>query len=182
MKAALACQVPALQLRLKHSRDAEALALARWAAERAHAAGVLLFVNDRYDLADLAGADGVHLGLEDVSPEEIPEQIRQRLLVGLSTHTLEQVREAARRPVDWIGFGPIFATTSKRSGTPPLGTQRLREAVDLCPLPLVAIGGIGLGNVATVNEAGAPLAAVISSVADAEDPLQALQQLQAAFK
>ncbi|MFQ5699071.1 MAG: thiamine phosphate synthase [Myxococcota bacterium] len=181
VEAALAGRVPALQLRLKHMGDADALALARWAGERVRGTGVLLFVNDRYDLADLAGADGVHLGREDLAPEEIPEEVRRRLLVGLSTHTLEQVREAVRRPVDCIGFGPVFATSSKRSETAPRGIARLREAVEHSSAPVVAIGGVGIDEVSAVSEAGAPLAAVISSVADADDPLRALRRLQATF-
>ena len=99
VRAALEGGATVVQLRLKHTRDGEALELARWAVESAREAGALLIVNDRFDLADLAGAGGVHLGQDDVEPERVPADVRERLHVGLSTHTLEQVRESVARPV-----------------------------------------------------------------------------------
>lgn len=180
--AALAGGAKLIQLRLKHTGDAEALALAEWAVARAHEAGALLFVNDRYDLADLAGADGVHLGDRDLPPERIPEDVRARLLVGLSSHTLEQVRASANRPIDYLAFGPVFGTRSKDTEWDARGLDLLREARSLVNRPLVAIGGIDLGNVGEVAKAGAAAAAVISVIADADEPAEQTRALQARFE
>lgn len=168
-----------IQLRSKHLGDGDALSLAREAQRRAHAAGALLFVNDRFDLALLAGADGVHLGQDDLAPERLPADARARLLVGLSTHTLEQVRESRARPVDYIAFGPVFGTASKTSEYAPRGLDRLREAVALAGRPVVAIGGISAANAPDVRACGAVAAALISAIADASDPAEATRYLGA---
>lgn len=177
VEAALEGGARVVQLRLKRTGDRDALELARWAVERAHAAGALLFVNDRYDLADLSGADGVHLGDRDLAPERLPGEVRARLLVGLSTHTLDQVRASRERPVDYIGFGPVFGTRSKESEWEARGPAMLKEAVAVAGHPVVAIGGIALSNAAEVRAAGAAAAAVISAIADAADPVAATRAL-----
>jgi len=181
LEGALAGGAGAAQLRLKHTPDGAALELARWAAARARAAGALLFVNDRFDLALLAGADGVHLGQDDLAPERLPAEARARLLVGLSTHTPEQLEASVARPVDYVAFGPVFATGSKTSGYEPRGLEALRAAVARAGRPLVAIGGISAANVAEVRGAGAAAAALISAIADAADPAEATRYLQARF-
>jgi len=178
---ALAGGASVVQLRLKLSGDGEALAFAREALAHTRAAGALLFVNDRFDLALLAGADGVHLGQDDLAPERIPADARARLLVGLSTHTLEQVRESRTRPVDYVAFGPIFGTRSKASEFSPRGLASLCQAVALAGRPLVAIGGITAETAAQVREAGAVAMAVISAIADASDPAEATRYLRARF-
>ena len=178
---ALAGGATVVQLRLKHTADGAALALAREATERTRAIGALLFINDRFDLALLAGADGVHLGQDDLAPERIPADARARLIVGLSTHTLAQVRESHARPVDYVAFGPVFATASKTSSFEARGLALLREAVALAGRPVVAIGGISAANAPEVREAGAAAAAVISAVADAGDPTEATRYLQTRF-
>ncbi len=170
-----------VQLRAKRSTDRECLELARWASKRAHDFGALLLVNDRIDLADLAGADGVHLGQDDLPPEHIPIELRQRLLVGLSTHDLNQVRESRNRPVDYIAFGPIFRSESKTSAYDARGLRMLERAVREAHHPVVAIGGIGLRNMAHIRRTGAVAAAVISAIADTDDPESATRALQQAF-
>lgn len=182
VEAALAGGARVLQLRLKRTPDGAALSLARWAARRAREAGALLFVNDRFDLADLAGADGVHLGHEDLPPERVPPRVRERLWVGLSTHTLDQVEASRTRPVDYVAFGPLFGTRSKPTEFDARGLAALEAAVKRARHPVVAIGGIGADNVAGVAEAGARAAAVISAVADADDPVEATRRLAEAFR
>jgi thiamine-phosphate pyrophosphorylase len=180
LEGALAGGASVVQLRLKHTADGAALALARWAAQRARAAGALLFVNDRFDLALLSGADGVHLGQDDLAPEELPAEAR-RLLVGFSTHTRAQVEDSRSRPIDVVAYGPVFGTASKVSEYGARGLEGLREAVSLAAHPLVAIGGIDAANLAAVRAAGASAAAVISVVANAPDPAQATRYLQEVF-
>ncbi len=177
VEAVLAGGATALQLRLKHTGDRDALALVRWAVERTRRAGAVLIVNDRFDLADLGAADGVHLGQDDLAPERIPAALRERLLVGLSTHSLDQVHQSRQRPIDYIGFGPVFGTASKQSEWKPRGSDMLAEAVKRAGRPVVAIGGIDAGNAAEVSRAGAAAAAVISAIADASDPIAATRAL-----
>lgn len=166
-----------VQLRVKSATDREAL---QW-AERIRAltrdSGALFFVNDRFDLALSAEADGVHLGQRDLPPARIPQPERERLLVGRSTHTRQQADEARHEPVDYLAFGPVFGTHSKRSEYAARGVDALAEVFALVsPLPLVGIGGIDLRNVESVARAGAGVA-VISAVAAAEDPVAATRAL-----
>jgi thiamine-phosphate diphosphorylase len=150
--------------------------------ELTRSAGALLVVNDRFDLALAAGADGVHLGQEDLPPHRIPTRLRERLLVGRSSHTLDEARAARGEPVDYVAFGPVFGTTSKDSPYPARGLGLLGEAAaSVAPLPLVAIGGIHAGNAHDAIAAGAAGVAVISAVAGAEDPEGATRELARAL-
>jgi thiamine-phosphate pyrophosphorylase len=167
-----------IQLRAKHSTDRETLAWAREirAITREHRARFV--VNDRFDLALLAQADGVHLGQTDLSPDSIPESVRATLCIGRSTHDVDQARAATREAVDYIAFGPVFGTRSKDSKYDERGTEMLAAIVRLIsPRPLVAIGGIGVAQLDSVMDAGAAGVAVISAVIDANDPEAATRAL-----
>jgi len=184
-QAAAACVGGAsvVQLRAKCSGDGAALAFAREIREITRRAGVLFFVNDRFDLALLAGADGVHLGQDDLAPADVPAAARERLRIGRSTHTLDEVRAAAQEPVDYVAFGPVFGTASKDSPYTPRGLALLAEAARLAlPRPLVAIGGIDAARAPQLGPAGAAGAAVISAVAGAEDPVAATRALVEALR
>jgi thiamine-phosphate pyrophosphorylase len=181
-RAACAGGAAVVQLRAKFAPDRETLGWAEQLRELTRRAGVLFVVNDRFDLALAAQADGVHLGQEDLPPERIPEHLRERLIVGRSTHTLPQARAACAEPVDYVAFGPVFGTASKRSPHAARGLELLREAaLAVAPLPLVAIGGIGVGNAADAIAAGAVAVAVISAVAGAPDPEAATRALVGAL-
>lgn len=137
----------------------EAEAALRVARER----GVRLVINDRVDIALAVQADGVHLGQDDLPPEAARSLLGTRAIIGLSTHNLEQAREAVRQPVDYIAIGPVFPTSSKDNPDPVVGLDglsRVRQA--LSDIPLVAIGGINLDNAHAVLAAGANAVAVIS--------------------
>jgi thiamine-phosphate pyrophosphorylase len=182
-RAACAGGATVVQLRAKRATDREVLALCAAIREMAHAAGTLFFVNDRFDLALLGGADGVHLGQEDLPPARLPAEARARLLVGRSSHTLEQAAGAAREPVDYVAFGPLFGTTSKQSAYGARGLAWLHRAVEqVAPLPLVAIGGIDARGAREAIAAGARGVAVISAVADAADPQAATRELVDALR
>ncbi len=182
-RAAGAGGATAIQLRAKHATDREALA---WSAEiraLSHACGALFFMNDRFDLALAADADGVHLGQEDLPPERVPPEIRRRLLIGRSTHTLQQAHAAREEPVDYVAFGPVFGTRSKQSPYEARGLPLLADVVRLvAPRPVIAIGGIDASNARDITRAGAAGAAVISAVAAADDPEQAARDLVAALR
>ncbi len=167
-----------VQLRAKHATDTLALEWAEAIREITRKFDVGFFVNDRFDLALAADADGVHLGQEDIPPSRIPMAARSRLLIGRSTHSLEQANEACAEPIDYIAFGPIFATESKDSPGDPRGVERLAEVVRAVqPQPVIAIGGIDLSNVARVAGTGAAGIAVISAIAEAADPGRAASAL-----
>jgi len=138
-------------------------------AERVHQAGGIFIVNDRADLARITGADGVHVGQEDLPAEEARRILLAGQRVGVSTHTRAQFEEAGATSADYIAFGPIFPTGSKERPDPVVGLERLREMRGLARKPLVAIGGITLDNAASVIEAGADSVAVIHDLLAAED-------------
>ena len=123
--------------------------------------GVRLVVNDRPDIALLAGAGGVHVGQDDLSVEDARAICGKDRWVGVSTHTLEQLAAADRTSADYIAIGPIFPTATKKNPDPVVGTELLRKARQLTKKPLVAIGGITLERAADVYKAGADSLAVI---------------------
>jgi thiamine-phosphate pyrophosphorylase len=143
----------------------EALALRQAAAK----AGVLLIVNDRCDLALAIDADGVHLGQEDLPLDLARKVMGQNKLIGISTHNLDQVREAAAGRPDYLGFGPIFKPGSKQDHDPVVGLEGLRAMRKLTSLPIFAIGGIQIEQAGEVMRAGANGVAVISAILKATD-------------
>lgn len=181
-RAACAGGASVVQLRAKHASDRQALAWAAAIRGLTRRRGVLFVMNDRFDLALAAGADGVHLGQDDLPPGCLPGKHRRRLLVGRSTHTAEQVRAARKETVDYVAFGPVFATRSKESDWGERGLEALAEAVRLArPLPVVAIGGIDAERAAAVARSGAAGIAVVAAVADASDPEEATRRLRGCF-
>lgn len=167
-----------VQLRAKHAVDRQILEWAREIRELTRRSGALFFVNDRFDLALAAEADGVHLGQDDLPPGRLPVEARAALLIGRSTHTEAEVKTAADEPVDYVAFGPVFGTQSKDSPYPAPGTRGLAHAVQVSrPRPVVAIGGIDASNAGQATAAGAAGIAVISAVASAPDPVEATRSL-----
>jgi len=132
--------------------------------------GVRLIVNDRADIALLAGAGGVHVGQEDLAVEDARAICGPDRWVGVSTHTLEQLAAADRTSADYVAFGPIFPTATKKNPDPVVGTGLLRQARQITKKPLVAIGGITLERAAEVYRAGADSLAVIRDLICAPDP------------
>jgi thiamine-phosphate diphosphorylase len=181
-RAACAGGAAVVQLRAKRASDPVALGWAREIRALTRAAGVAFVVNDRFDLALLAEADGVHLGQEDLPPARVPADARARLALGRSTHTLEQVRAARGEPVAYVAFGPLFGTRSKDSPWSARGLEALAAAVrEAAPLAVVAIGGIDAARAPEVLRAGARGVAVISAVAGAADPEAAARELARAL-
>jgi thiamine-phosphate pyrophosphorylase len=134
--------------------------------------GVRFILNDRPDIANIVHAGGVHVGQEDLPVENARTICPAPCWVGVSTHNLDQLREAIRTSADYIAVGPIFATSTKRNPDPVVGLELLRAARKLTDKPLVAIGGIALERAAEVYAAGADSVAVISDLLSAEDPAQ----------
>jgi thiamine-phosphate pyrophosphorylase len=126
-----------------------------------------LIMNDRADICIAAGYDGVHVGQEDLSPEGARMVVGPERIVGVSTHNLEQLKEADAGPVDYIAYGPVFPTTGKKNPDQLVGLDGLRAARAATKKPLVAIGGITRANVKAVVDAGADSVAVISDLLSA---------------
>ena len=125
---------------------------------------VRLIMNDRADLCLAAAFDGVHVGQDDLSPEAVRALIGPNQWLGISTHNPEQLRDADLTSADYLAIGPVFATSSKQNPDPVVGVEGVRRARALTRKPLVAIGGITRANAASVIEAGADSAAVISDL------------------
>jgi len=170
-----------VQLREKGLSDRELLARARDVRRCTRSAGVLFIVNDRPDIARLADADGVHLGQDDLSVTDARRIAGPDLLVGVSTHDLEQVRSAVLAGADYLGIGPVFPSMTKEFNRFP-GLDFVRAAVEATSLPVFALGGISADNIAKVVAAGASRVAVTRAVAGASDPARAAGELRAALE
>jgi len=165
-----------LQYRNKSAPARRYLDSSRELAETLRPRGVSFFVNDRPDVAALAGATGVHVGQEDLDVEQARRVLGQDKLVGVSTHNLEQFERAAASSADYIAVGPIYDTSTKANPDPVVGVDLLRRVRGLSDKPVVAIGGITLEHAAAVIEAGADSIAVISGILSAPDPGQRARQ------
>jgi thiamine-phosphate pyrophosphorylase len=161
-----------LQLRAKSLPGAAFLDLASRISEIAHAAGALLIVNDRSEIARLSGSDGVHLGQDDLTPSAARAIVGPTAILGLSTHTEPQIDRATAEPVTYIAVGPVFGTSTKATGYFAVGLERVRYAAEKVTgrLGVVAIGGITLDRAAEVLEAGATAVAVITDLMATADP------------
>jgi thiamine-phosphate pyrophosphorylase len=165
-----------LQYRNKSASAGQYLESSRELAETLVPRGVSFFVNDRPDVAFLAGASGVHVGQEDLDVEQARRVVGRYKLVGVSTHNLEQFDRAAASSADYIAVGPLFGTSSKVNPDPVVGLAFLRRVRGLTEKPIVAIGGITLERAAAAIEAGADSVAVISGILSAADPAQRARQ------
>jgi len=165
---ALAGGADMIQLRDKRPDLAALLPQAREIRARCRERGALFIVNDRLDLALAAGADGAHVGQEDLPAAAARALLGPGRLLGVSTHDRAQAEAAVRAGADYIGFGPMFETATKATGYTARGLDALREIRAATAVPVLAIGGLTLENVAEVSRAGAA-AAVISAIVAAPD-------------
>jgi thiamine-phosphate pyrophosphorylase len=139
--------------------------------------GTLFIVNDDPAIASEAGADGVHVGQDDITPAEVRVRFPDLRIVGLSTHNLEQVRSSVSQPIDYIGVGPVYATPTKDIPDPTLGLKTMGEMIAAAAHPAVAIGGIDLTRLPDVRAAGAKNFAVVRAVCQSHDPYGEMQKL-----
>ncbi len=156
-----------VQLRAKTLESGAFLALADAALERCRSARAMCIVNDRADIAALAGAGGVHVGQDDLRPAAVRKVVGAEAWVGLSTHTGQQMAAACREPVSYVAIGPVFSTSTRRQPAATVGLEGVTMAAAMAReagLPLVAIGGITLATAPGVLAAGADAVAVISDL------------------
>ncbi len=173
-----------IQLRLKTLPARELCEVAREAVRVCRQRDALLLVNDRSDVARAAGADGVHLGQEDLPAGAARDVLGDQALIGVSTHSDAEIDAALAAGADYLGFGPVFETRSKPGAPlpPPHGLAGLERAVRrAAPVPVVAIGGLTAGSAAGVARAGAACAAAIGELCRAVDPERAARALAEAF-
>jgi thiamine-phosphate pyrophosphorylase len=146
------------------------------------ARGVVFILNDRPDLVAAVGADGVHVGQDDIPVAEARRQVGEERVVGLSTHSPAQIDAAAGQPgLDYIGVGPVHATPTK-PGRPAVGLELVGYAAAHAATPFFAIGGIDTGNVAAVRAAGARRIAVVRAVTESADPAGTARRLRRALE
>jgi thiamine-phosphate pyrophosphorylase len=179
-EAALEGGADVVQLRAKElgGREVHGLASRIGAMARESGGGCLFFVNDRVDVAMAVGAEGVHLGQEDLALETARSLVGTDIIVGISATTVEEAEAAEAGGANYLGVGPVFATPSKPDAVFPIGLEGLKKIRDAVELPIVAIGGIAESNARQVFEAGADGIAVISAVTGAADMTQAVRSLR----
>ena len=169
--------VDIIQLREKETPDRLFLAYARALRTLTEEAGVLFIVNDRVDIAELCGADGVHLGQEDLGINEARKVVGFEKIIGMSTRNLEQAREAERAGADYIGIGPIFETSVKPE-TKPTGLGVIEKVSGEIGIPVFPLGGINADNIDEVVKAGGTRAAVCSAILCAEEIRSAAEEIK----
>jgi len=168
----------AIQLREKEMPDDRFLHLAEELRSICREAGVLLIVNDRVAISRLAGADGVHVGQDDLPAPEARKILRPDKILGVSTHSIEQARQAVAQSADYIGVGPVYPTETK-GYEEGVGLDLVRQAAAEIDIPFFAIGGIALERLDEVIAAGCTRVAVSSAVIAAEDVTAAAKQFKA---
>ena len=172
--------VDMVQLRDKDASDASLAAAARRLRELCRTHGALFLMNDRPDLALALDADGVHLGQDDAPVEDVRAEVGDRLLIGLSTHSPEQIATAEASSADYYAVGPVHETPTK-PGRPAVGLELVRHAAQVGSKPWFAIGGIDAANAHEVAAAGARRVVVVRAIRDADDPEAAARELSAAI-
>ena len=158
-----------VQLRGKDLSSGDLFRECRRLVSLARPLGLKVIVNDRADLAWVSGADGVHVGQEDLPAAEARRILGEQAIIGLSTHGLEQARQARESPVDYVAIGPVFPTRTKENPDPVVDREELEAIREQVAKPLVAIGGITLENVRPLFESGVDSVAVIRDLLLADD-------------
>jgi len=171
-----------IQFRQKVGATREMINIFRQLKQLCLDSDVTLVVNDRLDVAIAAEADGVHLGQDDFPIPLARKLLGESRIIGGSAASLEEAQKCLAEGADYIGFGPVYPTTSKEDADPVTGIKLLKQAVEAIPLPIIAIGGISAENAPEVMRAGAQGIAVISAVCCQEDPEQATRALRQALQ
>lgn len=178
----LACGVPILQYREKSKKARQMYEECQVLRAMTQQYGALLIINDHLDLALAVGADGVHIGQDDLPLTKVREIVGPNLLIGVSTHSPDQAKAAVRGGADYIGVGPLYATKTKIDVCQPLGLDYLEYIVKNLAIPFVAIGGIKENNLAEVIKAGALTVALVTEIVGDPDIAGKIKRLQRIMK
>ncbi|MBU4426803.1 MAG: thiamine phosphate synthase [Proteobacteria bacterium] len=178
---AIAGGADTIQYRQKSGSTREMIEIARNMKRLCSEAGVMFIVNDRLDVAIAAEADGVHLGQDDFPIPMARGLLGEGRIIGGSAATLDEARKCLSEGADYVGFGPVYPTSSKDNAGPVSGIDILKQVVEVIPLPIIAIGGVSAENIPDVMRAGAHGIAVISAVCCQDDPEEATRALYQAL-
>ena len=177
---ALAGGVTMIQLRAKALTDREAFALGEALRDACRARGAAFLVNDRIDLALALGADGVHLGVDDLPLESARKLVSPDFVIGYSPETDDEAAVAHARGASYLGVGPVFGTSSKQAARPAIGLETIARRIDLSGIPTIGIGGVTAENAGQVIASGACGVAVISAILNSDNPESAARRLRQA--
>jgi thiamine-phosphate pyrophosphorylase len=166
-----------VQLREKRIAKKDFYHLAQAFRQRTAQAGMLLIINDHLEIALACGADGVHLGQDDLPPAAAKE-LAPELIIGVSTHSLKEALEAQEQGADYVNIGPIFATQTKELSMNPLGPEAIKNIAPKLKIPFTVMGGINRSNLLKVLQAGARKIAMVTAVTKADDIGQAVKELR----
>jgi thiamine-phosphate pyrophosphorylase len=166
-----------VQLRGKHLSKKDFYQMAMAFREKTTKAGMLLIINDHLDIALACGADGVHLGQDDL-PLAAARKLAPNLIIGVSTHSLEEALKAQKQMAAYVNIGPIFATRTKEVTMDPLGPEAIKKIAPQLKIPFTVMGGINATNIDQVLRAGARRIAVVSAVTKASDIGRAVRELR----
>ena len=181
LDAALSGGCDLLQLRDKHADDETLLDAADRFRDACDRHGALFVLNDRPELALQCGADGVHVGQDDLPVDAVRRLVGDQMVIGLSTHSPDQFDDGLRSAADYLSAGPIWETPTKE-GRPAAGLELIRHAASVATKPFFAIGGIDTSNIGEVVAAGASRAVVVRAIRDAADPEAVARTLRAALE
>jgi thiamine-phosphate pyrophosphorylase len=170
-----------VQLREKDLTAAELYPLARDLRLLTHKYNALLMINDRIDIAQAVGADGVHLGGHSLPIKKTREILGSDALIGVSTHSMLEAKSAQNQGADFITYGPVFFTRTKAPFGPPVGVNSLQMVCNYCKVPVYALGGVKIDNTVEAMNSGAYGVSMISALLSAPDPNQAVQQFSTEF-
>jgi thiamine-phosphate pyrophosphorylase len=180
-RVAVNASAPVIQLRDKHLSDSAFYEVALALRDITRRAGALFIVNDRVGIALAVNADGAHVGQSDMPAPAARRLVGNDFILGVSASSIEEALRAEDDGADYIGFGPVFSTATKTDAGAPTGIELLKELKQAVRAPVVAIGGIGENNIASVAAAGADAAAVVSAIVCAPDMQAAVERLSSLF-
>ena len=175
-------EISVVQLRDKRLSEFDLLKVAEKMRKITEGSNTLFIMNDSPVIALDSGADGVHVGQDDMKPSEVRAMVGKNMLIGLSTHNPTQTLEAQNTPIDYIGVGPVFATPTKDIPDPVLGYSTMGEMVQLSKVPAVCLGGISLAKLPEVLRAGARNFSLVRPLCIAEDPRKVIAQIQEVYQ
>jgi thiamine-phosphate pyrophosphorylase len=167
-----------IQLRDKTMSTSELIETAKKIALFCKKNNVLFLINDRVDIAMVSRADGVHLGTEDIPVKDARKLLGRSKIIGGTAHSMSEAVQREKEGADYIGYGHIFPTFTKHKPDKPKGTENLKKIVDRISIPVIAIGGIGPGNITEVASTGVHGAAFIGSVLKSKDPVKTIKELR----
>jgi thiamine-phosphate pyrophosphorylase len=175
-------ELPFVQLRMKETSEYKVLLMAEKLRQITENTGSLLIINDYPIAAKDSGADGVHLGQDDMPIEQVREIVSPDTIIGLSTHNPQQTEEACKKQPDYIGIGPVYTTPTKKIPDPVIGLDGMKEMLDIATVPAVCIGGISLERLPEVLQAGARNFSIVRPVCEFNNPASVIKKILHIYK